>query len=459
MISPDTLYARSPAPLQNLLLTAFGWQQSRSRFAGVFPKQLELLLQLETLSSPDIRRLQDAQLQQLVVSSAKSVPYCQEVLSQAKIKPEKVNIDNFTHIFPVLDKETILRDPEKFLNDKLPKSEAIKLFTSGSSGSPLAILSSRTARQKNYAFYEAILRQYGLKYRDRSITFAGRTVVSPQSSSNFWRYDYYNQTMYCSSFHQSNDSIPHYIKAIEQWQPSFIDSYPSAIGEMARFILEHSISHRISPEFILTSSETLLASQRDAIEKAFQCPVIDQYGCTEMAIWAASEGKQYSVNPLYSLCELLPVAGENKAPIYEVVSTGLLNEAMPLFRYQIGDCVACSTPPEQQTFQQLQFDQVLGRQDDLVVTPEGHKVGRLDPVFKGIEGIKEAQIIQHSLDRLEVLIVPSQNDNQQEINLPALEGNIKSRTSLSMNIQFSFTDEIPKTSRGKFKSVISHLSQ
>ena len=176
-----------------------------------------------------------------------------------------------------------------------------------------------------------------------------------------------------------------------------------------------------------------------------------------MSVWAVRDSVKYKANPLYAITELLPVDQDNKEGVFEVVSTGLLNDAMPLFRYRLGDCVEVSPGKVCEEYQNVSFDHILGRQDDMVVTPEGKRVGRLDPIFKGLEGIKEAQIIQHEIDCLEVLIVPQIKDRTEEIDIRLLEVNLKARTSSLMRVSFSFTNAIPRSSRGKFRSVISKL--
>ncbi|MEH6552352.1 MAG: AMP-binding protein [Pseudomonadales bacterium] len=458
MFSISNLYLLSPGWLQSSLLTLYGWYQYRSRFGKNFRKQIEVLQNFSSMTREEIREYQCRQLSLLVMSAYESSQYCREVLEEAGVEPEDINLENFSKIFPILEKSTILENPQRFICGGENRYNTKTLFTSGSTGAPLSVIASNSAREKNYAFYEEILRKRGLGYRSRSVTFAGRAVVHQNSMRRFWGVDYFNQTMYCSSFHISERNMPAYISAIERWSPTFIDSYPSAVYELANYIAENSVSHTIRPKFILTSSENLSDLQKNTIEGVFQCPVIDQYGCTEMSVWAVRDSVKYKANPLYAITELLPVDRENEEGIFEVVSTGLLNDAMPLFRYRLGDCVEIFPEKACEECQNVSFDHVLGRQDDMIVTPEGKRVGRLDPIFKGLEGIKEAQIIQHEIDYLEVLIVPQEKDRNERIDLRLLEDNLKARTSNAMRVSFIFTNTIPRSSRGKFRSVISRLS-
>jgi phenylacetate-CoA ligase len=51
---------------------------------------------------------------------------------------------------------------------------------------------------------------------------------------------------------------------------------------------------------------------------------------------------------------------------------------------------------------------VEGRSDDIVWTRDGRPVGRLDPVFKSNIGIREAQIIQETLEQVRVKVMPAE---------------------------------------------------
>ena len=85
------------------------------------------------------------------------------------------------------------------------------------------------------------------------------------------------------------------------------------------------------PRLIVTTAETLLAFQRETIERAFSCPVTDQYGCTEMALFISQcEHGSYHVHPEYGIVEVLDERDRPVAPGEEgeVVCTGFVNRAM-----------------------------------------------------------------------------------------------------------------------------------
>src|ERR1035438_2479361 len=90
----------------------------------------------------------------------------------------------------------------------------------------------------------------------------------------------------------------------------------------------------------------LLEHQRRAIEEAFKTRVFDQYGQAEMqSFWYECEAGRMHAHPLAGITEILRPDGTPAAlgEMGEVVLTGLVNYAMPLVRYRVGDTARFAT--------------------------------------------------------------------------------------------------------------------
>lgn len=103
------------------------------------------------------------------------------------------------------------------------------------------------------------------------------------------------------------------------------------------------------------------------------------------------------------------------------------------------------------------IENILGRTDDMVVTRDGRRVGRLDPVFKGLQSIKEAQIIQEDYDEIVVKIVPGKDYKEKDGDVVVNE--LKKRLGSQANVSIHIVDEIPRSSAGKFRAVISKVNR
>jgi phenylacetate-CoA ligase len=139
----------------------------------------------------------------------------------------------------------------------------------------------------------------------------------------------------------------------------------------------------------------------------------------------------------------------------DLVLTGLLNEVMPMIRYRIGDQAALCSVPCACGSAFTALESIVGREDDYIVTPEGNYVGRLDPLFKGLSGLVEAQIVQESVDQIQILVVPSgEFDGRSRA---ALIQSLRDRVGLNMSIDVRLVESIPRTKNGKFRSVMSKV--
>ena len=138
----------------------------------------------------------------------------------------------------------------------------------------------------------------------------------------------------------------------------------------------------------------------------------------------------------------------------DLIATGLINEDMPLIRYRVGDRIILSDDSCECGRRLPLIQSVEGRSDDVLVTKDGREVGRLDPVFKGFEGIVEAQIIQRSVDELSVRYVPDESFDRKL--LAALRESLCERLG-DIEIEFEQVDVIPRTENGKFRAVISEV--
>lgn len=441
----NSVYLAMPKQLQNLALTAYGRSLYRQRFVGSIPTEYSInLTPFRPIKEVDFQN-QHCRFQQLIAHCRDFVPYYAKLLKNVSV--DKLTINDLSELVPVLSKADIKRDPELFISTKPEHKGALRTAnTSGSSGTPLAIKYTDEARRINYHFYEKALNLFNCSYRSKSTTFAGR-ILYKAPGRNPDRYDYYNNTQYLSSYFIGDDSVEHYVAALNRWAPEFIDTYPSALVELLKLAEQHQLKFTFSPKCVLTSSETLTPDARSLIEKTLNTTVIDQYGCTEMAINAVSTGREYFLDPMFAIVEFEHAFERS----YELITTGLLNFGMPLLRYRMGDIV------ERSSESSYTFESLDGRKDDVIITPDGKRVGRMDPAFKGIEGIDMAQIIQEELNRIVVLIVLSRNGNSQ-FNADLLCQNIKERTSEQIEVVIKYVEQIPKGANGKFKSVESRVS-
>jgi phenylacetate-CoA ligase len=98
---------------------------------------------------------------------------------------------------------------------------------------------------------------------------------------------------------------------------------------------------------------------------------------------------------------------------------------------------------------------VTGRVEDIIVTPEGRHVGRLDHVFKDSSNVREAQLLQETPDTLVVRIVRREDYGPEDTE--RVTQYLRERLGDRIRFEFQFVDQIPRGANGKFRFVISRV--
>ncbi len=443
------------------MCSLYGVRLYRERYGGEWKRYYCNLIESEKYSEKNLAKLQGDLFRKLLIHACKYVPYYRENFRSFN----KIDFEGWQHTLqnlPLLNKSIVRSDSKKFVSEFYNRSQLIKLHTSGTTGTPLAIYVASKARKLNYAFFARSKKWAGVEgLHQRSATFAGRTIISPdQKKPPFWRRNFVANNTLFSSYHLSDTNLGYYVNQLIKLQPVFIDSYPSSIVVVADYCLANNIKS-IRPKAIITSAETLFDHQRNKIEAAFGCRVFDQYGCTEQAVFVCQcKAGNYHVNPEFGLLEVVDKNGQNvpDGTIGEFVCTGFTNHAMPLIRYKIGELGALSTKKCECGLHFPVVEKIVGRTDDILITPDGKFIGRLDPVFKGISSsIKETQIVQYAIDSVTIKIVKDTDYKNEHGEFIVKE--LMARMGRGINFQIKFVEEIPRTKSGKFRAVINNIAE
>jgi len=340
---------------------------------------------------------------------------------------------------PILHKKHIKKNPSAFLNNK-KKIATTKGYTSGSTGSPLMVYRDFKSILKENAYVWWYRNRAGLNIQDKKVSLRGDL-----DRSKLFHFDKYANTLFISSYHLNKENLPLIIEKISVFQPKALLAYPSSAFTLAGLLEEEK--RELNIPMIFTSSESLLAFQKEKIQSLFKAKIFDWYGTAERTIALYSENKKYYEPPLYALNEYQPK---------EIISTSFINTVFPLIRYQTNDVILHQNKYDKAN-KSLEIDEIQGRVEDYILLPDGSKIGRMDVAFKGIDGIQKAQILQHSIQNVEVLVVTHNFNASAETKL---QQNLKNRlgNQLKFSIKKVTEKELQQAENKKFKFVISRLN-
>lgn len=420
---------------------------------------MDELREREHWTADQFRAFQEEQLGKVLAAAWRS-SYYRQVFSEAGVK-ENMEPYEALRLLPLLSKATLRLRGKDMLTASSPPRGTMIFKSSGTTGTPTEIYFTGRFHQQVQAFFEARIRNWaGVHCRSRRVMFGVRKVCRyDQVKPPFWRYSPVENLAYLSIYHLSEDIMPSYVGFLNHYRPDVVMGYPSALTTLAKFALRKELS--LAPaKAIITTSETVTEESRKAMERAWSCKVFDNYSAIEACVLASQckEGR-YHVSSDFGIIEILRKGGTPCTPgeVGEVICTGLHNTLQPLLRYQIGDAAAWSQESNCSCGSPLPIIAgIEGRIEDMCYTASGRSVLRFDTVFKGIESIKEGQIVQKDLDHFVVNVVPDVGFNDQHrtkiiANLALHVGNVRAEVIL--------VPRIPRTEAGKFRAVICAMPE
>lgn len=93
--------------------------------------------------------------------------------------------------------------------------------------------------------------------------------------------------------------------------------------------------------------------------------------------------------------------------------------------------------------------------DDVIVTPEGRLIGRVDPIFKTGGAILETRVVQDAPDHLRVEIVTSPDYRRDDGEVLLEE--LARRVGSSMRVDLVEVEQLPRTRAGKLRTVVNEI--
>ena len=227
---------------------------------------------------------------------------------------------------------------------------------------------------------------------------------------------------------------------------------------LARFFKEQKLN---APQLkaVLTSSEKLTNEMREVFKEVYGCKTFDSWsGVEACALITECEHGSLHISPDAGLIEVLD---ENMQPVNygeagEIYCTGFINYDQPLIRYAIGDSIILSDETCACGRAMPVVQEILGRNEDVIIGKDGREMVRFHSMFNGLHSVKQAQVIQESIDDLVIKIVADEKLDKKEEQL--MRERIISQLG-DINIYFDCVDAIPLNKNGKFQAVISKVKR
>lgn len=359
---------------------------------------------------------------------------------------------------PVLTKQEV-REHYDEMTDHRFEAKSVVSRTSGSTGEPLQMRLNESFLALDSACVFRHWSWAGYTFYDRMA--AVRTYVPQLETDPFWFYDRVTNTLYLSAYHLSPTTWPEYVKEIRRFQPRVIRGYPSSLSLLAEYARDYRDSFDCV-KGIFSSSETLLAGERDRIEGTFGNRLFDWYGMTEPAI-VMTECERHEglhVNWEYGYPEFLPSEelAENER---RLVTTSFHNPVMPFIRYDTGDIVRVAGGLRNCSCGRTMplVHSVAGRKDECIVMPNGRRLPSPNfySVFRDYRDILRFQIVQYGRSDIVVnlLLRPGSSDVSEM--LRHLKHQLQARLGEEIRLDFDLTGRFMTNADGKTLPVVRRM--
>ena len=414
--------------------------------------QIAFLERSQWWSAEELRAFQEERLRILIQHAWDNVPYWREVMKARKLQPQDIRNIEDLHKLPVLTKDEFKANyPHKMMaRNQQPKSY-YSAQSSGSTGTPIQYRISREASGLNKACNLRGWGWMGFRLGDKLIK------VSQNKRGSFEKrlQDRINR---CLLIHQTytQENLERFAKALQQFKPDFLRSYPDPLLFFSSQIDRMRV--QLPPlRGINTTGNTLFPEVREQAERVFGTRIFDSYSCESGAnVFECSTHECYHSSMEYGITEIVDDNGQEvpDGGKGRLLSTDLWNFATPFIRYDSKDIVVKADKPCSCGRALLPIKQILGRDNDILVTPDGQFMiaQTFTTYFKYIPSVCQFQVVQNEPDHLLFkLVVQSDYPPGQT---QAIINEWTHRVNGAMRVEVQLVEDIPPLPSGKLRFLI-----
>lgn len=407
------------------------------------------------LSADELAALQLQRLRGILTHAFEQCPFYRERMDRVGFHPSDVRtLDDLRHL-PALEKSDIQQHGERMIARDWPRHDLRRNQTGGSTGTPIVFYAGRDRRQSRCAAQLRHNQWAGWEVGDRAAVLWGAPRDKPRQD---WRACLrrflLREPLWLDTACVTEQRLEEFHRELLRYRPRVIQAYARSVLLFAQF-LEQRGWRPWRPHSIVTSAEVLEPHERALVERVFGCPVFNRYGCREVSViaseCAAHQGMHVMAEGLY----LEIVQGDRAAAPGEmgsIVVTDLLNYAMPMIRYRIGD-LGSWQPGVCACGRQLpRLAQVHGRVTDFLVGGDGRLVSGVFLATYTVAqrpSLGQVQIHQERAGEIVYRIRPG-NAFNAAADSAYLERTSREYLGAGTQVRWELVDQLPAEASGKF---------
>jgi phenylacetate-CoA ligase len=417
---------------------------------------------LETLlgrTSEEVQLECGRRLRQLLHACRERLPYYRNLFRERGVDPDGAEALAELAKLPILDKRTVRANAAGMIDTGV-RSGPQPCVSGGTSGDTLHFFVSRERQAQTMGARLFMQSLFGVQPGDRRAWLWGSPIELKRSRIRRLRDRLINERVF-DAFVMSDAAMDEYASRIATWQPRLLIGYSSAVARLAE-----RLSRRRDPRdfralrVVVVTGDEITAEQRRTIEQAFGCRVAAEYGSREVGLIAheCPTGSLHVLSPVVHV-EVMRNGRPVPAGVAgQIVCTNLAERAQPLVRYAVGDLAASGGGPCACGLPLPTLAIHAGRVTGFIALPDGrlchgHAAAYL---VRSDERVREFRVVQHALDRIEVLIATESSESGD------IEAGVRERFAnqlgAELRVHCRFVPDIPPDPSGKRRHLISHVA-
>lgn len=416
-------------------------------------RELAYLERTQWIEPNQLKALQRDKLYKLLKHCRKNIPFYKDRIPEdLPLKGTDIELVDLLAKIPILEKQDVRRLATQTAEYLKRLDNYVIRQTAGTSGQPLLVYADPLANARSLAARARCLGWFGVRTGDLECRLWGRSL------SKIDKLKASLKDMALNRVRVSVDDlepmrIASTARRILRMQPDYLYGYASMVFQFGEKLVELRGDANSRLKVAVLTSDTSNQYQRNRLAMVLGCPVVDEFGCSEVEIIAHQcPAGNYHIIAENMLLEVAPQANSdpNRG---EVLLTDLNNTLMPLIRYRLGDevvikqgiCSCGRTLP--------MISAVKGRMlYQYFHLPSGRRVHSylfeyfIDDLLINNVGIKQYQVEQVALDQIIInLVLEEDVELNRRIVYKSLQERLLKQINEGVEVKVRFHEQlVPK---------------
>ncbi|MWV43695.1 hypothetical protein GRF59_08600 [Paenibacillus sp. HJL G12] len=413
-----------------------------------FHQWLHKFEQMQSMSYEQIREAQLQSLKDIVMLAYEHTVFYNRLYNEYGFHPSMLKDFSDVERIPVIHKEDVRAHGKEMVVSKYSPDKLKKLGTSGTTGTSLTLYSNRAVEQREWAAICFQWANVGYKPGEGRVEFRGALP-----SGKTYILDKYSRTLKINTTGITERNIREIVNVILSSGYEYLYGFPSALAMFTKFLVDHQLTALYQPKGILLACEMVHDYQIYLISSVFsKSKIFAHYGQTEKVALGGwmDDSRSYYFLPLYSYVEQNPDTSA-------IMGTSLLNDVMPLIRYELTDAAARFDQQPMPGMEHLfpVIRSIDGRMGEIMYKPNGDMLPSplIAIALRGTTTFSACKLIQHRYDLIEIMVESTQPEVMVREEIKMVVEKLEKLFTIGMNFKISIVPHITRTETGKFKNV------